>query len=115
MQDNNISPQYQDYYSKTSRKVIDFIIGFMGFFVAAYILYYLVFFGSFVSSGPIYAAVMWTLMIMFPIIILILANTAIKKNRRYITRGINWAIIFIILIPLLLFGACWIAISNYGR
>lgn len=104
--------QGQNYYSKKSDRVIDFLIGYLGFFIIGFILYYLIFFGG--SAGAILnslAGWMWTIVILFPTVALILANVGLRKSKRYIARGINFAVITLILIPVLFFGACLISLN----
>jgi len=108
--------QNQNYYSRKSDKVIDFLIGYIGFFIIGFVLYYFIFFAgstSRISSSLI--GLFWIIIIMFPIVSLLLANLVLKKNRRYIAKGINFAVLSLILIPVIFFGACLISLNGYGR
>jgi len=113
MENNNINLQNQDNYSKKSDKVIDFLIGYFGFFIIGFILYYLVFFGVSVSAiNSSMSGLIGFVFILFPIVALIFANVVLKKKRRYMAKGVNFALLTLTLIPVLLFGACLISLKN---
>lgn len=111
MENNNTNLQNQDYYSNKSKKIIDFIIGYFGFFVVILILFYC---DSFVINAfPKASSLPNWITIILVIAIIIAANVTIKKKRKYIAKGTNFALLSLILIPVLLFGACFIMISGY--
>lgn len=116
MGNNNPNIQNEDYYSKKSNKVIDFLIGYFGFFFISAVLYYFMFFAG--LSGAItssFSGLFGIIMIMIPIIALLVANVGLRKSRRYIARGINFALLTLVLIPVLFFGACLITLGGWGK
>ena len=103
MEKSNSNIQNKDYYSKKSDKVIDFIIGFLGTFACIFIFYYLI------------ALIMPVGAKFLPIIIFFILMYLISKIKRsYIMKGIKYALLIIVLIPILFFGACLIALGGYG-
>jgi len=114
MEENRKNSQNYDYYSKTSAKVFDFIFGFLGTIagIALFNMSPLNIFYFNLRPTDGYLSLM--VAIIFIILALYFANTTLKKKRRYITKGINFAVIALILIPLLFFGACFLMISSIG-
>lgn len=107
-----------DYYITHGRKIGDFFIGFVGFYICILVLSPLLsiiiipifllssFLGSYFSIF-----IIGLLYLLIPLIGIIVAN---KYHRRYISIGIISAII----IPLLLFGACLVVLgglSSFGN
>lgn len=113
MENNNTNLQNQDPYSNKSpaRKVVDFILGYFGFFAAILILFYVMFFA--ISAYPAISLFSSLIMIVGVIAIVIAANSTIK--RKYIAKGINFALLTLILIPVLFFGACLVTLGGLGR
>lgn len=106
MEKNNINLQNQDYYSDTPapRKIIDFIFGYFGFFVVILVLFFCTSFLSVIfhkSSGFLSLAMLIGVMVAIGVV-----NIIIK--RKYISKGINFALLTLILIPILLLGSCLI-------
>jgi len=98
----------EDYYFKTSRKVIDYVIGFLGTLILLYLSWFPLI-GSFYLSP--YATL--ALIILATAIFIALINFISRTERRYIAKGVKLALLLFILIPVLAFGACFIAFSNY--
>tara|TARA_Y100000310_G_C20235723_1_gene602309 strand:- start:49 stop:354 length:306 start_codon:yes stop_codon:yes gene_type:complete len=98
----------EDYYINTKRKVWDFIIGFFGIWIISTIIGFL-FVGieSVVRGSGMFLTLGWILVAILAIVAIVLGFT---KGRRYISIGIISSIV----LPLLIFGACWIVIIGAG-
>jgi hypothetical protein len=102
MKNGNKNLINEEYYSNRPRKIGDFFLGYLGFLIFGFI--------AFAYSGFGNGA---TLSVVLLLVISIIINVKTKKNRRYIARGANFALITLILIPVILLGACFIELSNY--
>lgn len=113
MENNNSNIQNNDSYSKKSNKVIDFLIGYLGSLIIISILYFFSYLLGSTSPTAFSVGISWTISILTPIIILLFANMVLKKSRRYVAKGINFAILTLILAPILFFGACLIVLQGF--
>ena len=96
-------PLRTDYYTSTGRKVADWFLGFVGFYLLAAIFFivlgqpfYMMGFdvvGHFLGAGFFFAVIM-------------LCIHAARVGRRFIMLGMVGSILIVGLLPLLAFGAC---------
>jgi uncharacterized protein YqhQ len=120
MENDNLNIQNnEDLYSKKSDKIIDFILGFFGTFILLYVISFIIsFLPSFLmelmprgSAGfsPLLSVAISFLPV---VIILVLIYKISKMKRRYIRKGVLYAVMSIFILPLLAFGACLITLSH---
>jgi len=93
-----------DYYTTTSRKVLDFIVGFFGIITVGIAWS---FFGNLLSMIPGFGVFGSVYMLLIPLFSIAAVVASFVLKRRYIAIGMISAM----LIPLLVFGACIIALS----
>lgn len=91
--------QKLDYYINGKRKIVDFLVGFIGFPLLYWVSFSLVPSFSFFGS-----AITWVAVGLFFITLLLLRFFA--KNRRFISIG---AICFVATVIVLMFGSCFFA------
>jgi uncharacterized membrane protein len=123
MENDNKNLTNEDYYSNASKKVADFFIGYIGIsaviFISYFILASMTLIGCEISTEyPLLSALLFYLITTFALLltiaVIIFTNIKTKKTRRYITKGVNFALLTFILIPVILFGACLVALGNYN-
>lgn len=86
-----------DYYTSIGKKIGDFLLGFFGVIIS-YSFY------TFVLNFSYYSANMiWIILFISIVVLVVLPVTFFKMGRRFITIGI----ISTLLIPLLIFGSCF--------
>ncbi len=112
MENNNLNTQ-NNYYNKKSHKVIDYVVGFLITIVFACLIILILFFSNFrypldIFSGPIVALILL-------LIFIFIAVGFSRAQRRYIAKGIKIALLIIVLLPVLAFGACLITLSGFCR
>ena len=112
MENSNTNLQNQDYYSKASNKIVDFLLGYLGFFLLVALFFLLPYMLIIFPSIAYYYSTIMLLSILILIFLVLWANIKVREKRRYIVRGINFALITIVLIPVLLFGACLISLRG---
>jgi hypothetical protein len=125
MENDNKNLINEDYYLNRPRKIGDFFLGYIGFMAIIFLSYAIVgFIPAILASekinisssffGEILIYLFTTFFTILPIIFFIFANIKTKKTRKYITKGVNFALLTFVLIPVILFGACLIALGNYN-
>jgi hypothetical protein len=104
----------KDYYQSTASKATDFVIGFFGVWVVNALIGYgsYLMFARLINWSANYTLI-YSLTTIFYLVILGLNIAVIilsfKRNRRYIGIGILCSAV---LLPLLAFGACIVALSG---
>ncbi len=101
----------KDYYINTNKKVLDFLIGFFGVYVAYVALSFLINVISFpiisyfesIGSDFLYSGFFFLSPIIILVFFLVSLWLAFKNNRRFIAFGLITALS----LPLLAFGACF--------
>lgn len=113
MEDNNTNlPNQEDYYSKTSRRVMDFLVGYIGFFAFLFAIYYLLFLFPVVFAAII--SLSFPLFLALIVAAVVIVNNKLKEKRRYIAKGVNFAVLTLIIVPILFFGACFVSMISYN-
>lgn len=109
-----ISQQKPNYYTSRAKKIADFFIGFIGFYIVCCVVRYLIiaFFASEMAILRTISIIVFISFIVFTILAIIKFP---KIGRRYIKRGIIFAIITPIIAGLIFFGACLILFSGYNN
>jgi len=109
VEEMNSSGVQNDYYGdNTGRKVGDFCMGFFGPLILFQLLQTpLLIFSSIFSSG-MYTMFSSILIFVLALFLGIFFFIKFKKTRRYISMGIISSVV----IPLILFGACWVLFSG---
>jgi hypothetical protein len=93
-----------DYYTSNKKKIIDFLIGFLGAPIVMWILGLTI--GSFSTRLP-QAGIVGLVFFLF--LLIAAPIIAFRKNRRYIGMGM---IASTLLLPFLALGACFIMLSG---
>jgi hypothetical protein len=116
----NINQTYQnvqssgksDFYTSTGKKVGDFVLGFFGIWVVIVIVS-LIFAGirSLMNIRSGFGSIMFFVLPLILLILgLLLMGLFFKMGRRYIAIGILSSSV----LPLLVYGACWVVIIGAG-
>lgn len=98
-----------DYYANGQKKVIDFIYGFFGSIILNVLLFFLFFSLPGVYNVQSNFVLISSLLLLLNIVMIVLS---FNYKRKYLGIGIISAIFLIVLIPLLIFGACFLAFSG---
>ena len=103
----------EDYYTDSRRKVADFFIGFVGIWILASIIFFLFYFyGIIFRFGSDFG---YSMLFLGPIIFFIVAIVLVAIGYRIRRRYISIGIISSAIIPLLLYGACWVVLVGAFR
>jgi len=96
-----------DYYTISSKKTIDSIIGFVGFVI--YIVAAIYIFNLLTNISALMSGISLMIFIAGFIYIFRLVNSI---DRIYIKKGMTVALLLLIISPFLAFGACFISVFN---